>query len=499
MQLGEFLRSLSLKEYISHFGRYQDPITKNIIKFNLWPKQEEYCDFLDLEPFSLTPKSRQNGASEIAAERALKELMQYPRTEGVVISKGKDFAEYFLERRILIKYNNLPKSPGIVWPKITKITKESIEWDNGSKLKSIASTSTSAASMTLDFLIFDEAGGIDENNTGVKFEDLYNNAEPALMRNPRAWYMIIGTSVPGSFYNEMVERSYNGEDTENKIFFLPYNIDPEKTEEWWLRQKNKKKDAVYTQYPRTMDDFFHVRDGLVFKNFDAREEGDHVKRFQPRFTYQFITAYDHGTIHPACYLFTLYDQYSDHLYVFDEIYYQKNHQTPISKICYDYKRKLQFLPVAPYKQIADTAIFARRDGPLAQSDIFKKYGVRFTKSHKYDEASSRDMLSERFTHNKITIAPNCVNLIKELRSYRWNSNRAGEEAEDKNNDAIDPLRYICAEIRKQSKPTKVDPSEPYSEQKRKNTERARSRFKNMLSGTNSSSFSDKDINSWQGV
>lgn len=499
MDLGEFLRGLSLNKYIEHFGKIIDPKTKKIIKFALWDEQKKYADFLDKSLFSLTPKSRQNGVSEIAAERSLKELMQYPNTEGAVISKGKDFAEYFLERRFLVKYNSLPKNQGIIWPKITKITKEEIEFDNGSKLKSVASTSTSVASMTLDFLIVDEAGGIDENNTGVKFENIYKNALPSLMRNDRAWSMIIGTSVPGSYYNEMVERCCSGEDTEHKVFFLPYSIDPSKTQEWWMKQKMKLKDGVFTQYPRTMEDFFYVREGLVFKNFDAREDLGHVKKFQPRFNHQFITAYDHGTIHPACALFVLYDQYEDHLYVFDELYYQHGHQTTISKIAYDYRRKLDFINARPYKEIADTSIFARKDGPSSQADLFKRYGIRFSKSYKYDEASSRDMLSERFTHNKITIAPNCINLIRELRTYRWNPNRAGEEAEDKNNDAIDPLRYICAEVRRQSRPQQPNRPAAYSKEKQNLSKTKRDRFRNIIYGGNNSSFSEKDVNSWQGV
>ena len=96
MQLNEFLQQLTLKEYITLFGSIWNPNNKRFSAFELWPEQENLCDFIEKHKVPLIPKTRQGGISEIAAERALKECLQYPNTEGVIISKSEDFAEYFL-------------------------------------------------------------------------------------------------------------------------------------------------------------------------------------------------------------------------------------------------------------------------------------------------------------------------------------------------------------------------------------------------------------------
>lgn len=450
MKIGEFLKSLSLKEYISLFDRYWDRDKLRVSPMKLWPKQEEYCDFIEKNKIYVSPKARQNGISEMHASRALKQVLQDENQEIVVISKSESHAKYFLDKRIRFKYKNLPKHPGISWPRIEKDNIDEIIFDNGSSIKSITSSSSSAASMTLDALIIDEAGGIDEN--GGKFEAIWMNALPAIEKSPNSWCAVIGTSVPGSFYNEMVMDSYKGV---NGIpyFFLPYNTDPSRTEEWWEDQHKIHKDGMYLQYPKNMDHFFYVKEGLVFKSFDAKEGGRHVKHKPVNWNNPIYIGYDHGFLHPAGCLFCSYDEYTDHLHVFDEIYLPQGHQTSVSDIAEKIKKAIKALPAKPHKMIADNAIF-RRDGVQTPADIFRKNGVAWGHSEKYDEKASRDLLIERFGTDRISISPNCSNLIEELRSSRWDTKKKEEKVIDSGNDLIDPLRYICNVLK--SKKVKPD-------------------------------------------
>ena len=87
LDLGKFLQGLTLYEYITFFGTYWDRNEKEFKKFNLWPRQIEFCEFLENNNLTIDPKARQQGVSEIAAERAVKECLQNPNTEILIISK----------------------------------------------------------------------------------------------------------------------------------------------------------------------------------------------------------------------------------------------------------------------------------------------------------------------------------------------------------------------------------------------------------------------------
>ena len=97
---------------------------------------------------------------------------------------------------------------------------------------------------------------------------------------------------------------------------------------------------------------------------------------------------------------------------------------------------------------------------------FRKMGRNFRKAKKHDEAASRDLLSNRFRDNKILIHPRCACLIAELRSYRWDPKSKGEKPIQKNDDAIDALRYLCAECVPEQHPRTEKPMDSYERMRR---------------------------------
>jgi hypothetical protein len=479
----QLLREMSLVQYIDLFGSITDrdpesPTWKERISFSLWDRQKEACDFMENETqVILMPKSRQKGYSEIAAERALFTLFKSENTEGVAISKSEFFAQYFLEERILKKYKELEKRFPGRFPKLAKKpTKEEIVFEGGRRMMSLASSSTAAASMTLDFLIVDEAGGIDENKGATTeeksiFKPILVNSLPALDQNPEAWAMIIGTSVPGSYYNKLVKDAYEEKNTgEYKYFFIGWHHQPGRDVEWYRRQCRKYDKDVFLQHPTDMDDFFYIRDGLVFQHLDHKEGGrhiynfrvgevfhrkidDNIQKYRASWNNFFLTAYDHGTDHPAVNLYTLYDQYHDMLYVFDETFFQQGHGSDVDDINEAISKKLKEFPRKPDREIADGAIF-NDVGVESVGSQFVKGGRKFKKAKKHDEAASRNALSKRFRDNKILIHPRCVNLIAQLKGYRWDAKSKGEKPIDGNDDAIDALRYACAECKAEDHPDK---------------------------------------------
>lgn len=484
----EKLKEMSLFSYISVFGSITDQNPWNIvdgrkvnsrtykkrIPFQLWPRQAEACNFMEGHQVVLMPKSRQKGYSEIAAERALFTLFKNENIEGVCVSISEDLAKYFLKKRVLAKYNELNrKFPG-QFPTLVKETKEELEFEGNRIFRSIASSNTAAASMTLDFLIIDEAGGIDENRGTLgkensTFRPILTNSLPALNQNPSAWCMVIGTSVPGSYYNELVREAYeSNNETKFKYFFIGWYHQPGRNQAWYEAEAELQKDDMPLQHPTDMEDFFYIKDGLVFQHFDHRENGRHIvnfnvgeafrrkmkkagksviERLKPSFNNNYITSYDHGTNHPAVELYGLYDELSDMLYIFDEVFYQDGHGTDVGVIASDLNRKRREFPRKPDRQIADGAIY-NDTGVESVGDRFRKFNLRFKKAIKKDESASRDLVQVRFRENRIMISPKCFNLIKQLKGYRWDPKSKGEKPIQRDDDAIDALRYMCAECKK---------------------------------------------------
>jgi len=260
------------------------------------------------------------------------------------------------------------------------------------------------------------------------------------------------------------------------------------------------------QHPTDMDDFFYVKDGLVFQHFDSKEGGRHlvpftigekfmrkverngrtkIERYKASWNNHFMTAYDHGTNHPAVNLYALLDQYADILYIFDETFYEDGHNTDVETIANDINKRLRACPRKPDKQIADGAIY-NDIGVQSVGQLFRKKGLVFKKAKKHDEASSRDLVANRFKNNTIFIHPRCVNLIKQLRGYRWDTKSKGEKPIQRDDDAIDDLRYLCAECRIERHP--IDDVVPTNYQ-----------IKTMTTGTLEESSGWKEsVNNWQG-
>jgi hypothetical protein len=116
------------------------------------------------------------------------------------------------------------------------------------------------------------------------------------------------------------------------------------------------------------------------------------------------------------------------------------------------------MPSMAWKKIADSAIFAKH-GQKQVSELLKLYtGIQFTKSYKWNEQASTDMLRTRFTQNKITIHPRCHMSIGQTRDLLYDKNG---KPMDKNNDFTDLARYLCSELKQEDPPLKPKKRKPY--------------------------------------
>jgi hypothetical protein len=452
--LRDLLEQFELSTWIDTFGTVFSQEKSERTKFALWPQQRKLCENINRwqnQGFNETalPKARQNGASELAGERALKDLMTYPKNKILCISGNLPKAEEFLKERVLEKYYALPKGK-IPWPTITRITTTYVQFSNGAEFRSLPASDTAGQSYSASAVILDECGAIDLNNN-ASFEGVYRNVQPAIEKaGKRGWLMQIGTSEAGTAWNDKIKKIMDGKDKITKMHFIGWRADPSRDEGWYEKTKQKFPNEVdfKTQYPETIKDFFVVKEGLAVPQF---EEDIHVREFEiPEYYTKLYFGYDHGYIHPAVFLTAIYEYKKDILYIYDEDYWT---QMETSQIASKIKTKVQnteaLLRLRTHKNIADSAIWQRKE-KVTVADEFRKGGVRFSKAYKHGGLTGPDGSLEKmrryFHRRKIIIHPRCQRLIQDLNSWRYKKGLS-ETLEDKNDDGCDVLRYLIQDVK----------------------------------------------------
>lgn len=460
MKISRYLEKIdSIAKYVATFGSVFNKEERRTVPFTLWPLQRKLLNNLDRDQklgFNRTwiPKARQLGISELAAERAVMNMLKYDKFQVIVVSKKADDAEYFLEWRVKCKVEYLAKRAKqleqasgvrIEVPTIVKATQEKIVLSNGSVITALPATGTSGASMTADAIILDEAGGFDLL-PGASLEDLWRNILPTIEKAGRlGWIMVIGTSEPGTFFNDRIRKLLNNGSSQSKMYFLPWYTDPNRTQEWVKAQKEEMVNEVNfrLQYPETIHDFFAVKTGLVIPEFENTLQGNVTNRDKIDWgNAEIIVGYDHGSTeaHKAFAVFCLYWKEKNLLYVWKELVFRGE---AVYAIAPAIKAVIAQMPKPPRRLIADTAIH-KNDGVKSVAETFAEYGIYWSKSQKHDEQGSLELVRRRCIERKVIVDEDCMELREEFVSWKYDKN--GVKPEDKNNDGIDAIKYICAEI-----------------------------------------------------
>jgi len=455
--INDILREMSLNKFISLFCSVYDYDVEKWCPIVLWPKQVELTDLLEVTTKIFWPKARQVGGSMVAGCLAAKVAISEPNSDIYVISKTEGDAQYFLKDKVKSILEHLPKVEGIDWPKSTPY-KDRIEFSNGSTITSLTSSEDAGRGRSsVRLFIMDEAGAIEHARA------IWKGASPAIEKHPRGQMIVISNSKSGSWFNIMLKKIDEGDVDGIDLHFMSSWTDPARDEAWKrvsITQYDNEID-FYTEYPEKVEHMFLKREGYAYPTFKSKEGGPHVNSFEPDFEHnRLIFGYDHGFEHYSVFLMMVWDMYNDHLYVFDELF---SHQQGVPEIAVSMLNKIEkwereLMPVKSWLNIADSAIFSKH-GTKPVSELIHAYtGLHFSKSLKYNEAASTDMLRSRFTLNKITIHPRCYNTIGQIRDLMYGKNG---KIKDANNDSVDILRYICTELRQQTRPAEVKVPKAY--------------------------------------
>ena len=450
--LAALLKEMSLASFIETFLYMWDTRTLRYEPWKLWPKQVPVCNLLDKIQKLFLPKARQVGGSQVATAYSIKVALQEPNSEVVIVSKNEKKAKYFFKKRVLPLLRALPGKgiiPGIKgfewgdW----KDGATGVVFSNGSTIECVPTEDDAARGNTARLVIMDEAG------TMQHASDIWKAASPSIEQVFGGQIVVISNSKAGSWFNNMLKKIDSGKMLGVHLYFMNVWTDPKRTDEWKRLRITQFDNEVdfYVEYPETLQHMFLKREGHVYPTFEYKEDGRHVYSFDPDWRMNLLYGYDHGFDHFAVFLLAHYDQYQDHLYIFDEMYCSQKDTFEVSglikdKIAYWKARGMS----EPWKKIADSSIFAER-GQKSVSDLIRAYTqLTFQKSLKHDEEGSTALLRSRFSQNQISIHPRCYELIRQIRDLMFTP--AGK-ASDKDNDGPDVLRYFCAELKQEAKPS----------------------------------------------
>ena len=292
----------------------------------------------------------------------------------------------------------------------------------GSILYSGVETPEAVRSMNLSLALVDEV-------TELTFEDYAAIDDRVRMEvdgQPLQVMSFTNPATPSHWYAQMMGLSPEKQtpDDDCKII-LTRTADNTYLPEKYIKSFERHKGTTY--YRRMFLGEWCGTDGLIYPQFSRTE---HVRKVNTTGWEQMIGV-DDGVVHPFCALDVRFGP-DDRLHIAREVY-----ETGMGS---DQKRK---------------AVKAHCDGqPLvvvdnAAQDLIlslKQDGIRAQPCDKGPGSVLHgiNLVQTAFANGLITIDPCCTNVIRELETYEWATNRDGmkDEPRKMNDHAMDPLRYL---------------------------------------------------------
>jgi hypothetical protein len=213
----------SASYFMKKYCMIQHP-TKGKIPFHLYPYQEDTLVDFHENDRTIILKSRQLGISTLIAGYALWMILFQNDKNCLVVAIDQNTSKNLLTK-VKVMFDNLPS-----WLKLKAVesNKLSIRLSNGSQIKAVSSTGTSGRSEALSLVIIDEAAFVD----GA--EELWASLQQTLSTGGQG-ILLSTPNGTGNFFHQMWTRAEAG-DNMFKTLRLPWQVHPERTQEWRDRQ-----------------------------------------------------------------------------------------------------------------------------------------------------------------------------------------------------------------------------------------------------------------------
>jgi len=209
------------------YGKIEHP-TKGKILFNLYPFQKKTLTEIKKYKLNIINKSRQMGISTLVAAHAVDKMLHNESFKVLVIAVNQDVAKNIVDK-VKVLFNGLP-----VWlkakVKLVNSNKTEVIFDNGSKIKAVASSGTAGRSEAVSLLIIDEAAHI------VNISDIWTSAQSTLATGGDAIVLSTPNGVGNWFHKQCQIAQEKVPDEDSGMVFnyieLPWQLHPERDQEW---------------------------------------------------------------------------------------------------------------------------------------------------------------------------------------------------------------------------------------------------------------------------
>lgn len=210
------------------------------------------------------------------------------------------------------------------------------------------------------------------------------------------------------------------------------------------------KNLTESEIKKQMLGDWNSHEEMVFTSFN--QEINIIEPFTIPDTYRKAVGGDYGYRTPSAFVYACRD-YDGNIIIFDEFYEKEQSIRQLRDASWRYGK----LPVA-----FDFATKRPdRDGKSVWTELSQE-GCLLIECNK-DEARNISVVNTLFKTGRLFITRNCVNLISEIKGYKWKRVRLGSELNlpektvDKDNHAIDALLYVVAYIEdvKSKDPNKI--------------------------------------------
>jgi hypothetical protein len=200
--------------------------TRGRIQFHLYPFQEKVLYQFQKNNYNIVLKSRQLGISTLVAGFSLW-LMLFHKDKNVLCIATKQDTAKNMVTKVRFMYDNLPS-----WlrgaEKPLENNKLLLKLANGSQVKAVSAASDAGRSEAVSLLIIDEAAFIES------IDEIFASAQQTLATGGGC----IALSTPNGTGNWFHQTWQKAEISDNSFvpIRLPWNVHPERNQEWRIRQ-----------------------------------------------------------------------------------------------------------------------------------------------------------------------------------------------------------------------------------------------------------------------
>ena len=259
--------------FIKHYALIRHP-TKGLLRFKMWDFQESTVEAFLQHSYNVILKARQMGISTLVAAYIAWLIIFFKNKEVFILAVKQDMAINLIAK-VKVVMENLPEymNPGILLN-----NRQSLELDNGSKVKASGTTESGARSESLSLLVIDEAAFI------RNMSEIWVAANPTLATGGDC--LILSTpNGMGNFFHKTYQEAEEGVEVEvsgRKVGFNPiklhWSLHPERNVKWAENEKKKIGSQAFAQefdcdFLQSGSNVIGYQDLKWYKDFPVPGEG----------------------------------------------------------------------------------------------------------------------------------------------------------------------------------------------------------------------------------